>query len=141
MVKIGYIIKGYEIIEQIGVGGNSCVYKVTKDNKTYAMKIMKRALYRERLKRYNDEVDFQIKAEHKNIVKIYDKGTIAIANSTVRLHFYIMDLYNSSFRELLNRKIDISEVIPFICYCERNNVSIYTRCILLNIVGLIVCYY
>lgn len=129
MVKIGYIIKGYEIIEQIGVGGNSCVYKVTKDNKTYAMKIMKRALYREKLKRYNDEVDFQIKAEHKNIVKIYDKGTIAIADSTVRLHFYIMDLYSSSFRELLNKKIDINELLKLykdICkalsYCHKNGI-------------------
>ena len=111
MIKIGDTIKGYRIIEKIGEGGNSYVYKVTKGNKAFAMKIMKRALYREKLKRYNDEVNFQINAEHKNIVKIYDKGTIVKANSTVRLHFYIMNLYSSSFRELLNKKVDINELL------------------------------
>lgn len=129
MIKIGDIIKGYRIIEKIGEGGNSYVYKVTKGNKAFAMKIMKRALYREKLKRYNDEVNFQINSEHKNIVKIYDKGTIVKPNSTVRLHFYIMNLYSSSFRELLNKKVDINELLKLykdICralsYCHKKGI-------------------
>lgn len=128
MVKIGDIIKGYEVIEQVGVGGNSFVYKVIKENKTYAMKVMKKPLYNEKLKRYNDEVKFQIGSNHKNIVKIYDKGTITIDNKK-RINFYVMDLYSASFRELLNKNINKSELLNLykdICralsYCHKNGI-------------------
>ena len=68
----------YEITELIGVGGMADVYKATdtEDNKTVAVKILKREYGEndEFLRRFRNESKTVASLSHPNIVKVYDVG-------------------------------------------------------------------
>lgn len=75
---IGKIIGGYEIIDVIGQGGMSSVYRALQHsmNRTVALKILPRHLMRDAtyIERFKREVSIIAKLEHRNIVPVYDYG-------------------------------------------------------------------
>ncbi|MCU0480029.1 MAG: protein kinase [Anaerolineae bacterium] len=75
---IGKTIGGYEIIEAIGQGGMSSVYRARQHsmNRMVALKILPRHLMRDAtyLERFKREVSIIAKLEHRNIVPVYDYG-------------------------------------------------------------------
>ncbi len=75
---IGKTIGGYEIIEVIGQGGMSSVYRALQHsmNRMVALKILPRHLMRDAtyLERFKREVSIIAKLEHRNIVPVYDYG-------------------------------------------------------------------
>lgn len=75
---LGKTIGGYEIIEVIGQGGMSSVYRALQHsmNRMVALKILPRHLMRDAtyIERFKREVSIIAKLEHRNIVPVYDYG-------------------------------------------------------------------
>lgn len=94
--KIPDYIEEYHIEEKIGEGGNSYVYKASKDGSHYAIKILKYNLTGINKKRYENEVDFQMNTKNKNIVNIISRGKYQDRE------YYIMPLYTCSFRKIID---------------------------------------
>lgn len=121
------IIDGYKIIKKIAEGGNSFVYKVEKDGRFYALKILKYRLRDQNKQRFNDEVEFQSRTRCKYIVKILHIGETKVnvgkKNRQNRM-YYVMDLFECSFDKLIERDnnfqhllklyLDICEALKFI---------------------------
>lgn len=86
----------FEIIEKIGEGGMSIVYKATQKNiqKTIAIKILKTSLLhdKEAIRRFHEEARNAGSMKHPNIISIYDEGEID------NIHFIAMEyLYGADF--------------------------------------------
>jgi serine/threonine protein kinase/Tol biopolymer transport system component len=75
---LGKTIGGYEILEVIGQGGMSSVYRALQHsmNRMVALKILPRHLMRDStyIERFKREVSIIAKLEHRNIVPVYDYG-------------------------------------------------------------------
>ena len=75
---IGDNIDGYIIIDSLGWGKNSLVYKVVKaDNKrTYSMKMLSKSSIEKKdtVERFKNEIDIISKVKHPNIVEFIDSG-------------------------------------------------------------------
>lgn len=128
-------VDGYNIMERIGYGGNSYVFKAEKDGRLYALKIFKFALRGEKLQRFLDEVEFQSRTTCGNIVKILQKGKILIdtgANYPQKRVYYVMNLYECSFdklietdsdsRHLLKLYLDICGALKFVHNYSRGKI-------------------
>ncbi|MDX2077092.1 MAG: protein kinase [bacterium] len=75
---IGKTVGGYEILEIIGQGGMSSVYRARQHsmNRMVALKILPRHLMRDNtyLERFQREVSIIAQLEHRNIVPVHDYG-------------------------------------------------------------------
>ncbi|HRF98933.1 MAG TPA: serine/threonine-protein kinase, partial [Aggregatilineales bacterium] len=75
---IGKTVGGYEILEVIGQGGMSSVYRARQHsmNRMVALKILPRHLMRDNtyLERFQREVSIIAQLEHRNIVPVHDYG-------------------------------------------------------------------
>lgn len=89
----------------IGEGGNSTVFKVKdEDNNEYALKLLNKKYDKESIKRFKNEMDYCIKSNHKNIMKVLDNGIFE--SNEESLMFYVMPLYGNNFREVVNGAYD-----------------------------------
>ena len=91
MIKVGMVLGDrYEIIEKIGTGGMSDVYraKCHKLNRFVAVKVLKEEFTtdEEFIKRFNTEAQAAASLTHPNIVSVYDVG------SEGDLHYIVMEL-------------------------------------------------
>ena len=73
----GNYLEEYKIVKHIADGGNSQVYKVENHSgEIFALKILNAGISKEKIKRFKNEINFCIKYEHINIIKIMDNGII-----------------------------------------------------------------
>lgn len=77
---IGKVIKGYEILRQIGQGGMATVYLANQQsmNRQVALKVLPKHLMGDDtyLQRFEREVKIVSTLEHRNIVPVYDYGEL-----------------------------------------------------------------
>lgn len=102
----------YTATEIIGQGGSGYVYKCHDANgNLFAAKLLNpQNVTAERQKRFKNEVLFCQRIEHPNVLKILDDGPYLQGEKSVP--FYIMQLYDSSLRELLKKGIKPDQVLP-----------------------------
>ena len=107
---IGKVIDNYKILQQIGSGAFGHTYRVRKEDKIFAMKILKpEALSNEYqsggFKRFNREIRSLQKVDSPYVVKYFDNG-VWIDNDIE--HFYIIMEYvlGSDFQRYLNNNKD-----------------------------------
>ncbi len=104
---IGKILGGrYEIIEKIGSGGMSVVYRAhcLKLNRDVAVKVLRTDLdgSEEFIKRFNVEAQSAASLTHPNIVSVYDVG------SDDNIHYIVMELVTGiTLKEYIKSKITL----------------------------------
>ncbi len=97
----------------IGEGGSGTIYEVNdSQGNIYALKLLKKEnLSSDKLRRFKNEINFCQNNTHPNIIKIVDNG-IFIEGSDY-IPFYVMPLYTSSLRSLIDDKIDSKRILPY----------------------------
>lgn len=103
----------YQSTEIIGEGGSGIVFKVDDQNgEPFALKLLKKEnLTNDKLGRFKNEIHFCQKNTHENIIKIIDHGTFF--DNEDYIPFYVMPLYSSSLRLLINDKIDHEKIMLY----------------------------
>jgi serine/threonine protein kinase len=98
----------YRIVRQIGEGGSGIVYEVTDaEAHRYALKAVTiQKATTQKLKRFQNEIRFCQRTDHKNVVKILDTG-----RSTGGSPFYVMELYPCTLAEQFG-KLKPEEALP-----------------------------
>jgi len=106
-----YISEGVE-----GEGLTSFVYRVVdSENRRWALKCLKpQQATHGRVKRFLNELHFCENVRHRNIVRVVDKG-FATQDDT-KCPFYVMPLYSSTLRKLMNARMSPEKVLP--CFAE-----------------------
>lgn len=100
--------KEYKLIEKIGEGGSSYVWRVECNNKKYAIKFLKE-FSEEKITRFSKEIEFCEDTLHENIVKILDTGKFK------NKHYYVMPYYSKTLRAIINDdNIKYSEILKYI---------------------------
>ncbi len=116
MLKKGIILETafeeYVIKEQIGQGGNGTVFLANTaiDNISAAIKIIdKNTTSKDKVKRFQNEVNFCQKNTHPNIINVLDYGTYRNGNKDCL--FYVMPYYESNLKKEIEKGIDPNIVI------------------------------
>ncbi len=94
----------FTICEQWKQGGNSKVYRATDEK---GIEVAIKVVHREKSNKFNrfiNEVSFCEKSEHKNIIKIIDRGAIG-----EQLVFYVMPFAKESLRDRIRKKISAED--------------------------------
>ena len=100
----------YELIKQIGQGGNGKVFLAkASDNQEVAIKFVERDEDKKKYKRLKNEINFCEKHNHKNIIKIIDRG-IAFLDGEAYV-FYVMPKYEKTLRDKIKEGIAPQEAI------------------------------
>lgn len=97
----------YKLVENIGNGGSGTVWKVLLNDEFHALKIIN-SNNEEKSKRFQNEIEFCKKANHKNIIKIIDEGTYD------NKKFHVMPLYPSTFKEIIEKETNPRILINYI---------------------------
>ena len=102
----------YTASDIIGQGGAGYVYKCQDSNgKLFAVKLLNaQNVTSDRLKRFRNEVLFCQQTDHPNVLKVLDDGPYSRGDKSVP--FYVMPLYDSSLRDLMNKGIETDYVLP-----------------------------
>ncbi len=97
----------------IGEGGTGRVYKATgDDNSAYAIKLLhSEKATREKMKRFKNEVEFCSRNRHSNIIEVLGSGNVV--DGKKQSPFYVMPLYASSLRTLLEAGISPERVLYY----------------------------
>jgi len=103
----------YTASEIKGEGGSGRIYKaVDESEKVYAIKLLNRdKATKEKVKRFNNELQFGLRNQHRNIVTVIDHGIYKDGKGTSL--FYVMPFYNSSLRHLLISGIVSSKILLY----------------------------
>lgn len=103
----------YQSTGIIGEGGAGIIYNVINQNEeSFAIKLLKKEnLNNERLGRFKNEIHFCQRNTHKNIIKILDHGTFF--DDEDYIPFYVMPIYSSSLRLLINEKINHEKILLY----------------------------
>lgn len=101
----------YTIKEQIGQGGSGIVFLAeSTDGEKFAIKtINKNNSNRNKIKRFKNEINFCLKNEHKNIIKIIDFG--CYKTESLDCIFYVMPFYNSNLRKEIDKGVESNSII------------------------------
>ena len=93
----------------IGDGGCGTVYRVTdSDGETFALKLL-RATSSAKRKRFKNELGFCRKNQHERIIRVLDEGILV--DGSKRLPFYVMPLYETTLRILMNARLRYDEIL------------------------------
>lgn len=98
----------YSLVRPIGEGGSGIVYEVVDtEPRRYALKCLtpKKATT-QKLKRFQNEIRFCQRTDHKNIVRILDTG-----RSLLGVPFYVMELFACTLQDQLGT-LKADEVLP-----------------------------
>src|SRR6266511_2138278 len=95
----------------LGEGGSGFVYEVKDDNEQrFAIKILKKqGITTEKRKRFKNEITFCQRSSHPNIISVIDFGVVL--DDGVAVPFYVMPLYDSSLRNLINDGLKPKSII------------------------------
>jgi serine/threonine protein kinase len=86
------------------------VYRVSdSDGETFAVKLLRHTGSVKR-KRFKNELGFCRRNQHERIVKVLDEGILL--DGSERLPFYVMALYESTLRKLMDAQIRHDDVLP-----------------------------
>jgi len=93
----------------LGEGGSGFVYEVKDDNdQKFAIKLLKRqSVTTDKRKRFKNEITFCQRFPHPNIISIIDSGVLL--DNDIAIPFYVMPMYDSSLRNLINNGIKPEE--------------------------------
>jgi serine/threonine protein kinase len=90
----------YRFRKVLGEGGSGVVIEVVSGSgKTYALKRLHESSASERVKRFRNEIQFCVDADHPNIVKIIDYGMAGKGT----IPFYVMPVYGATLRKFFTR--------------------------------------
>lgn len=97
----------------IGEGGAGRVYKANDDSgNLYAVKVLNsQKASTVNMKRFKNEVEFCRRNQHRNIVRVVDNGILIEAER--HSPFYVMPLYPSSLKKLLEAGIPHDKILPY----------------------------
>ena len=103
----------YTVKRKLGEGGVGTVYEVVDaDSNSYALKVVSESVVStEKLKRFTNELRFLARHQHKNLVPVLDEGFL-IRNG-VKVPFYVMPVYSSTLRKLIDEGIPPDKVLPY----------------------------
>lgn len=100
----------YELIKQIGQGGNGKVFSAKdSDGKEVAIKFIDRNESDKKYKRFKNEISFCENSDRKNIVKIFDRGYSFLDNK--EFVFYVMPLYKKTLRDRIESGINADDAV------------------------------
>lgn len=108
MIKSGMLIGGrYEVLEKIGTGGMSDVYKVkdTKLNRFVAVKVLKQEFSENRnfVSKFRVEAQAAAGLMHPNIVNVYDVG------EEDGIHYIVMELVEGiTLKKYIEKKVRLT---------------------------------
>lgn len=113
-MKKGTVIKTafdeYTLQKQIGLGGNGRVFLAYDINNTkVAIKFVERNISSNKLKRFKNEIHFCETHNHKNVVKVLDRG-YAFLDETEYV-FYVMPLYDKTLRNKINDGLSSEQAV------------------------------
>ncbi|MGE5474874.1 MAG: serine/threonine-protein kinase [Ignavibacteriales bacterium] len=96
---------------QIGQGGNGKVFHVvSSENESFAIKaIDKSTTTKDKIKRFKNEINFCLKNDHPNIIKVVDYGVYK--SEKLDCLFYVMPYYNCTLRDEIKNGIEPERVI------------------------------
>lgn len=103
----------YTGTDLIGEGGAGRIYRAVDDaGNVYAIKLLlAEKATRKNRKRFKNEISFGSAKQHRNIITIADYGVLT--EGTKPSPFYVMPLYSSSLRTLMERGIPQEKVLPY----------------------------
>jgi len=101
----------YKVRRQLGQGGAGIVYEVEdEESNLYALKSLNPGSTRQKVKRFGNELAFCQKNNHPHVIKVLDSGFSI--NDGQRSPFYVMDLYPSTLRKIMDEGISPEAVLP-----------------------------
>lgn len=102
-----YTVKG-----QLGEGGAGRVFAVKDlDGEEFALKcLFPEHVTTQRRKRFKNEIDFCLKHQHPNVIRVRDYG-LAMWNA-IQCPFYVMVKFPSTLKTLIDQKIPPDKVLP-----------------------------
>ena len=114
-MKIGNTLEtatnSYQVIGTLGEGGSGTVYKVTDGTQEYAAKCLDPdKATGDKLKRFKNELRFCETNKHPNIIRVIDQGYVIAKGK--KIPFYVMPLYQSTLRGLMDAGIEPDHVLP-----------------------------
>lgn len=115
MLRNGIILStafdDYTIKDQIGQGGSGIVFLATSsDGTNFAIKVInKNNNTKDKIKRFRNELNFCLKNDHPNIIKIIDYGSYE--NDKLNCLFYVMPFYDSNLRKEIEKGIEPNSII------------------------------
>ena len=100
----------YELIKQIGSGGNGRVFAAkNSDGEDYAIKFVEKNISKQKLKRFKNEINFCEHHDHKNIVKVLDRGCAYM--DSIDYVFYVMPLYADTLKDKIKAGVPADKVL------------------------------
>lgn len=106
--QVFYTDHSYKVIERLGSGGNSDVYlcqATSGDHKglLFAVKFMVNVARRDRVARFNSELNFLKSIDHPGILKVYDSGSFSFgpAGARAEIPFYISEYLPKTLRDAM----------------------------------------
>lgn len=109
-ITIHTAFNDYELVKQIGQGGNGRVFAAKdSDGTDVAIKFVERDGSEKKYKRLKNEINFCEKSKHKNIIHIIDRG-IAFLDEKYFV-FYVMPLYPDTLRKRIEQGINPDDAI------------------------------
>lgn len=100
----------YELIEQIGSGGNGRVFAAkNSDGEKFAIKFVEKNVSTVKRKRFKNEIYFCESYTHKNIVTIVDRGYAFLDEKGYA--FYIMPLYKETLRDKIKAGVSAEDAV------------------------------
>lgn len=106
----------YVLGKQLGQGGAGTVfYAKAADGESVAIKLLKKGLSSEKIKRFKNEIAFCQGNWHAGIIRVLDHG-FSFENEEKRF-FYVMPIYDSTYRDYISFDKDLSQ-------CENSIIQI-----------------
>ena len=100
----------YELIEQIGSGGNGRVFAVkNSDGEKFAIKFVEKNTSTIKRKRFKNEINFCENYTHKNVVTIVDRGYAFLDEKDYV--FYVMPLYKETLRDKIKAGVSAEDAV------------------------------
>jgi serine/threonine protein kinase len=99
----------YTILRQLGSGGSGIVFEVkTSDGQNLAVKVLdKSRTPRQKVKRFQNEIQFCLRPGSKHIVHVLDFGRTEDGSL-----FYVMPYYSGTLRSLIKKGIELRAALP-----------------------------
>lgn len=103
----------YRTVRPLGEGGAGYVHEVEDEKgEHFALKVLKsQAVTDDRRKRFHNEILFCQRTSHQNVLKVIDHGLVVEKDQP--LPFYVMALYESSFRSLMKAGLAQDAILQF----------------------------
>ena len=108
--KVHTAFDEYTLIKQVGSGGNGRVFSAKNPNdEFFAIKFVEKNISADKLKRFKNEIHFCECHEHKNIVKILDRGYAFLDDKD--FVFYVMPLMEETLKDKIKAGIPHENIV------------------------------